>query len=180
MNDPVSKRYAKSLPQEVELNDTLRVILGHKTCRGYDQRPVPDAVLDLLVASAQSAPSSCNLQCWSVVAVSSPEQRETLAFLSGQQRHVAEAPVFLCFLADLDRIAKVAARNALPAETLDYLEMSVVGIIDAALAAQNLSTAAASLGLGTSYIGGLRKARALGIVFIVGSCWRGAAAGNHA
>ena len=40
---------------------------------------------------------------------------------------------------------------------LDYLEMFEVGVIDAALAAQNAVTAAESLGLGTVYIGAMRN-----------------------
>jgi len=40
---------------------------------------------------------------------------------------------------------------------LDYLEMFEVGVIDAALAAQNAVSAAESLGLGTVYIGAMRN-----------------------
>ena len=53
-----------------------------------------------------------------------------------------------------NRIATALER---PAEGLDYLEMFLTGVIDAALAAQNGAAAAESLGLGMVYIGGMRN-----------------------
>lgn len=157
MTAPLSLRYGTRIEGAIPLNETIETILGHRTCRAYADRAVPEALLLTLIAAAQSAPSSCNLQCWSVVAVSDPADRAELARLSGNQRHVAEAPLVLCFLADLDRIGQIAELKGLGTETLDYLEMLLVGVIDATLAAQNLATAAESLGLGTSFIGGLRN-----------------------
>lgn len=157
MSSLISQRYGTSAEPTPQSNETTHVILGHKSCRAYTAEPVSHDILNLLIAAAQSAPSSCNLQCWSVVVVSDPVRRAELSALCGHQRHIEQAPLMLCFLADLSRIEKVAARHELPAETLDYLEMSFVGVIDATLAAQNLATAAEAHGLGTCYIGGLRN-----------------------
>ncbi|MCJ8139183.1 NADPH-dependent oxidoreductase [Falsirhodobacter halotolerans] len=157
MSSPVTERYGAPVAPTAPLNEATRVILHHKSCRAYTAQPVPDDVLNLLIAAAQSAPSSSNLQCWSVVAVGDPARRAELSALCGHQRHIEQAPLMLCFLADLDRIGTVAARHDLPTDTLDYVEMSVVGVIDASLAAQNLVTAAEAHGLGTCYIGGLRN-----------------------
>jgi len=144
-------------PEDIVLTETMRTILGHASCRAYTDQPVPEALLDALISAAQSAPSSCNLQCWSVVSVREPKLKGALSNLSGHQAHIESAPLFLCFLADLARIEQVALNAGQKAESLDYLEMFLVGVIDAALAAQNLVTAAESCGLGTCYIGGLRN-----------------------
>jgi Nitroreductase family len=70
---------------------------------------------------------------------------------------VASCPLFLVWLADLSRLRRIGERRASPTVGLDYLETFIVGVIDAALAAQNAVVAAESLGLGTVYIGGMRN-----------------------
>ena len=71
------------------------------------------------------------------------------------RRHIAQAPLFLCWLADLSRAARLA--DGRPMDGLRYLETFLVALIDAALAAQNAAVAAESLGLGTVYIGAMRN-----------------------
>jgi nitroreductase len=110
-----------------------------------------------MIAAAQSAATSSNLQTWSVVAVTDPDRKHRLATLAGDQNQIRRAPLFLVWLADLARIAQAAADRHMPHEGLDYLEMWLVGVIDAALAAQNAVVAAESLGLGTVYIGAIRN-----------------------
>jgi nitroreductase len=139
------------------LSAFLEQMLSHRSVRHYRGDPVTDAHLTLLIAAAQSAANSSNLQPWSVVAVRDSERRAYLAHLAGDQAHVAQAPLLLVWLADLARLKAVAQSVGSPFEALDSLEMLMVGVIDAALAAQNAAIAAESLGLGTCYIGGMRN-----------------------
>jgi hypothetical protein len=92
-----------------------------------------------------------------VVAVSDPARKAALAEVAGGQNHIMQAPVLLVWLADLNRLATIGSERGEPVEGLDYLETLFVGIIDAALAAQNATVAAESLGLGSVYIGALRN-----------------------
>ena len=138
-------------------NQTLTTLLSHRSVRAYLPDPLPSQTLELLVAAAQSAATSSNLQTWSVVAVEDTGRKEILAQLAGNQSHVRQCPLFLVWLADLARLHHLARQRGLPAEGLDYLEMFVTATIDATLAAQNATIAAESLGLGTVYIGGLRN-----------------------
>jgi nitroreductase len=139
------------------LSPFLEQLLAHRSVRHYRPDPVSDEQLTLLVAAAQSAANSSNLQPWSVVAVRDPKRRAHLAQLAGDQAHVAQAPLLLMWLADLARLKGVAHSVGRPFEALNSLEMLMVGVIDAALAAQNAAAAAESLGLGTCYIGGMRN-----------------------
>ncbi|WP_144109739.1 NADPH-dependent oxidoreductase [Paraburkholderia sp. BCC1886] len=139
-------------------NDTLQTLLSHRSVRAYENRPLPDNTLETLVAAAQSAPSSSNLQTWSVVAVENRERRHRLSVLAGNQEHIRTAPLFLVWLADLARLEAVAGHAGVHPEGLHYLETLLVGVIDAALAAQNAVTALESLGLGSVYIGAIRNA----------------------
>ncbi|MCK9511840.1 MAG: NADPH-dependent oxidoreductase [Pigmentiphaga sp.] len=152
------QRY-RAVPEALpaEWNDTLDVQLAHRSVRRFLPREVSDATLATLIAAAQSASSSSNLQVWSVVAVRDADRKARLAEFCGRQRHVAEAPLFLVWLADYARLLQLAADNQAPLEGQEYLEAGVMGCVDAALAAQNAITAAESLGLGGCYIGGIRN-----------------------
>ena len=138
-------------------NATLDQLLAHRSVRAYANRPLPAGTLDTLIAAAQSAPTSSNLQMWSVVAVENPERKARLSGFAGNQAHVKEAPLVLVWLADLSRLERVAAHAGAPLEGLHYLEAFLVGAVDAALAAQNAVVAAGSLGLSTVYIGAIRN-----------------------
>lgn len=139
------------------VSDVLAVQLAHRSVRRFGPREVGDDELAALVAAAQSAPTSSNLQAWSVVAVRDPERKARLAELAGGQAFIAQAPLFLVWVADLGRARRLAGRDGTPLAAADYLETTLIGFIDAALAAQNAVVAAASLGLGTVFVGAVRN-----------------------
>ncbi|MCB1929369.1 MAG: nitroreductase family protein [Rhodocyclaceae bacterium] len=146
----------------------IEQLLSHRSVRAYRPDPVTDDQLAAIIAAAQSAASSSNLHAWSVVAVRDAERKAALAECAGGQAHVRDAPLQLVWLADLARLHRVAEHCQRPDEALDYTEMLLVGVIDAALAAQNAAIAAESLGLSLVYIGGMRNrpeevARILGL-----------------
>ncbi|MEH2082344.1 MAG: NADPH-dependent oxidoreductase [Nostoc sp.] len=142
---------------EIEWNDSLTALLSHCSIRSYLSDPLPTGTLELLIAAAQSASTSSNLQTWSVVAVEDQQRKEELSKLAGNQAHIKQVPLFLVWLADLARLSHVADSRGISHDALEYLEMFVMATIDATLAAQNAAVAAESLGLGTVYIGGIRN-----------------------
>ncbi|MGV9680004.1 NADPH-dependent oxidoreductase [Nocardia sp. NPDC003482] len=154
----VARRYgAAESVEPAAWNPVLEVLHEHRSVRRYRPDPVPDAVLRVLVSAAQSAPTSSNLQAWSVVAVRNTRRKARLAELAGDQDHIRQAPVLLVWTADLARARGLAAERGVPLDGADYLESSYVAFLDAALAAQNAVVAAESLGLGTVYIGAIRN-----------------------
>lgn len=148
---------AEGQPEPAHWNEVIGQILAHRSVRSYKPDPLPEGMIETLVAAGQSAASSSNLQTWSVVAVSDPARKARLAEVTGNQKHILQAPTLLVFLADLSRLGELGAAREHAVEALDYLETLFVAIIDAALAAQNAVLAAESLGLGTVYIGALRN-----------------------
>ena len=110
-----------------------------------------------MVAAAQSAPTSSNLQPWSVVVVRDPERKARLAACAAGQRFIEEAPVLLVWVADLGRARRLAERAGVSVDAADYLETTIIGFVDTALAAQNAVVAAESLGLGTVFVGAIRN-----------------------
>jgi nitroreductase len=142
---------------EIDWNESLTTLLSHRSIRAYLPDSLPSGTLETLVAAAQSASTSSNLQTWSVVAVEDPQRKEELSKLAGNQAHIRQAPLFLVWLADLARLAYVAESRGSSHEALEYLELFVTATVDASLAAQNATLAAESLGLGTVYIGAIRN-----------------------
>jgi nitroreductase len=152
---PFTARYGT--PVTGPANEVLTTQLTRRSVRRFGPRDVTADELTALVAAAQSAPSSSNLQPWSVVAVRDPERRQRLAALAGNQAFVAEAPLFLVWIADLGRAHRLARRASVPLDGADYLESTIIGFVDTALAAQNAVVAASSLGLGTVFVGAIRN-----------------------
>jgi nitroreductase len=138
-------------------NDTLDVLLSHRSVRAYLSDPLPEGAVETLVAAAQSASSSSNLQCWSVVAVEDPDRKARLAALASGQKYIVQAPLFFVWLVDLARLERIATERGVMPEALSFLESFTLATIDCALAAQNAVVAAESLGLGCVYIGAIRN-----------------------
>lgn len=140
-----------------QINPVLETLLAHRSVRHFLPARLPPGTLDLLIAAAQSAPNSSNLQLWSVVAVETQERKERLAGLAGNQAHIRETPLFLAWLVDVSRVRRHGLAQGIATDGTDYLDAFLTGAIDAGLAAQNVVAAAESLGLGTVYIGALRN-----------------------
>lgn len=152
-------RYGADAPSLPEIADdpALALLLTHRSVRAYTPQPVPEQALEMMIAAAQSASTSSNLQTWSVVAVKDQGTKDRLSRIAGDQRHIRECPLFLVWLADHARLEAEGQRRKLPRDGLDYLELLLVGAMDAALASQNAAVAAEAQGLGVVYIGGMRN-----------------------
>ena len=135
---------------------TIEQIHRHWSVRAYKPDPVPDEMVEEIVAAGQRASTSSNLQTYSVVAITEPERIARLAELCGDQRQIHQAPVFLAWCADLSRLDRVCQMRSYEQEA-GYLESFLVAAVDAALAMQNAALAAESLGLGMCYIGAIRN-----------------------
>ncbi|WP_141136627.1 nitroreductase family protein [Paenibacillus herberti] len=101
------------------------------------------------------ASSSSHMQAYSIIGITDSVLRERLAALTGGQRHVREAPVFLVWCADLSRFSDAVQLHG--GELTTSTEYFLVATVDAALAAQNAAVAAEAQGLGIVYIGGIRN-----------------------
>lgn len=141
----------------VEWNQTLETLLRHRSVRTFLSKPLANGTIETLVAAAQSAPTSSNIQAWSVVAVEDAERKARLSLIAGDQRHIIDAPLFLVWVADLARADHLAGQRGVTLEGADFTESFLLASLDAAFAAQNAVVAAESLGLGTVYIGALRN-----------------------
>jgi nitroreductase len=161
VNAALRERYGAAAPQLSDPallgSEMLATMLRHRSVRRFTGQPVGPETITALVAAAQSAATSSNNQVWSVVEVRDDTARQRLVSQAGASAFVAEAPVVLLFVADWARASAIAGGRGEADEAAGYLESTLVGFVDAALAAQNAVIAAESLGLGTCYLGSLRN-----------------------
>ncbi len=148
------QRYGSEIPVAVP---DLDMFLRHRSVRKFDDRLVDEATVEGLMAAAQSASTSSNLQLWSAVSVQEPTRRAEIARLCADQAQVHQAPWFFAFVADHYRIRQAALAAGVDPTGLDYAEFAVMAFIDVSLAAERFVCAAESLGLGVCYIGALRN-----------------------
>lgn len=136
-------------------SQTIETLNARVSVRDYNERPLDDETLLTLLNAARRTATSSNMQTYSFVVVRNPETKRRLAHLAGDQKHIIDCPVFVPVCADLTRVGQAAAAQG--GELAVNLELSLVSIIDAALAGQSLSLAAESIGMGTVMIGGIRN-----------------------
>jgi len=137
-------------------NPTLDLIHKHASVRHYKSDPIPNSVIETIIKAAQRASTSSNMQTYSVVAITEEAKRKQLSTLCGEQKFIAEAPVFLIWLADLARLDRVCELRGYTQIT-EHVESFLIPAIDCALAAQNAALAAEALGLGICYVGSIRN-----------------------
>ena len=156
--DALAQRYgADFLPPAGPWSEAIAVMLDHRSVRGYKPDPVPAGTLETLIAAAQSAATSSNMQWWSAVAITDPAKKKVLAEIAGNQKHIEQCPLYICWVADMSRNQRISDATKTDFETMPWLETFMVACIDAALAAQNAVVAAQSIGLRTVYIGAMRN-----------------------
>ncbi|MEW5909011.1 MAG: nitroreductase family protein [Thermodesulfobacteriota bacterium] len=79
------------------------IVSQRRAVNFFDQnKGVSDALLKEMIETAAKAPSSFNLQPWSLVVLRDPEEKMKLRKLAWDQPKVSEAPVLLIVLADRD------------------------------------------------------------------------------
>lgn len=140
------------------MNDTLSLLMNHRSIRKYSDKPVAKEQVEAIIAAGQMASSSSNVQAYSVIAVTDQQSKDKLKELCGQQVYIAECSVFLVWCADLSKLKHAADRHLPDQQSYEQMtENFIIATVDTALAAQNAAVAAESLGLGIVYIGGIRN-----------------------
>ena len=137
-------------------SETIEVLHNRVSIRKYSDEPVTEAQVEAILRAAFRAPTSSNIQAYSVIVVRDPAVKEELAVLTGNQRHVANCPVYLQFCADLTRMEAAMKRHGHDLEN-NNLEYGLVSSIDAALVGMSAYLAADSLGIKGLMIGAVRN-----------------------
>lgn len=119
--------------------DVYDAIRTRKSVRAYQNREVPNKMLERVLDAARLAPSANNFQEWRFVVVRDRETREKLVEAACRQTFVAQAPVVLACCAETKNHVMTCGQPCYP--------------IDVAIAIDHITLCAAAEGLGTCWIG---------------------------
>ncbi|WP_283707396.1 oxygen-insensitive NADPH nitroreductase [Lactococcus cremoris] len=139
------------------MNQTIEKMLVHASVRDFKAEPLPAQTKDLLLKAAQSGASSNFIQAYSIIEVADVNLRCEIAKISGSDAYVNQTGVFYVFVADWYRQAQILRAENKDVKALRNMEALTVAIVDTTIAAQNMTVAAESMGLGICYIGGIRN-----------------------
>jgi nitroreductase len=136
--------------------DVFEAIKGRRSIRAFQNRDIPQEMVDRLIDAARWAPSAGNIQPWEFIIVRKPETKRKLAEAALEQTFIEEAPVVIVVCADENRSSQGYGTRG---KTLYCLQ-------DTAAATQNIHLAAYALGLGTCWVGAFREDEAKKILNI--------------
>ena len=138
------------------MNEVIKLLQSHRSVRKFTDQPVSQEVLNELVKCGQAAATSSFIQACTVIQVEDISMRAQLVELAGNQSYIASSARFLVFCADMNR-HKIACDMHHAHMLSGYTEQFITATVDCALFAQNVITAAQSLGIEGVYIGGIRN-----------------------
>lgn len=139
------------------MNEINKVIQNHRSIRSYKDVDIDEEIINDILKSAQSMPSSINGQQISVIVIKNKETKKTIAKLAGNQKWIEECSVFMVFVMDFYKTNLGGEKNGTPQVIHESTEGSTVGVFDAGIAMGATIIAAESYGLGIVPIGGIRN-----------------------
>ena len=121
----------------------MDAIKTRNSMRDYEDKDIPDNVIEEILNAAICAPSAGNAQDWHFVVVKNPETKKQLAEASIGQDFVASAPVVVCVCSDLEKISRAYGERG----------TNLYSVQDTSAAIMCLMLAAWDKGLGTCWVG---------------------------
>lgn len=136
------------------MNETIRTMLQHRSIREFTDHKVEADKLAALNGVAQRTSSSQGLQMTSIIRVTAPEKRGAISQVC-KQEYVARAPELWIFLVDNYRNVAIAREKGSEPGLPYGMDLFFGGFSDACLTAQNVLTAAESMGMGGVFLGSI-------------------------
>jgi nitroreductase len=136
------------------MNETIERQLSHRSIREFSEKAVSEEVVDTLLAVANRTASGTCLQQFSIIRVRDAAVKRRIALVC-EQDYVNRLPEFFIFVADCYRNSRIAREQGFFGEGICDMDRFFQAFTDACLAAQNLTTAIESLGMGAVYFGSI-------------------------
>ncbi|MBP1615699.1 MAG: oxidoreductase [Bacteroidetes bacterium] len=130
----------------------MESIKNRRTIRKYQQKDIPEEMLNEMLEISFRASTVGNMQSYSVIVTRDVEMKAKISPAHFDQPMVNQAPVVLTFCADFRRFSRwCEARKAVPG--YDNFQSFMNAAIDALLFTQTFCTVAEEKGLGLCYLG---------------------------
>ncbi len=133
--------------------DLMETIRERRSIRKYEERDIPDEMLETILEAVKWTPSWSNTQCWEVIVVKDgavkEKLRDTLSPKNPATRAMTDAPIVLALCGQLNRsgLYSKVTKGGVSTKFGDWF------MFDLGLATQNICLAAHGLGLGTVIVG---------------------------
>ncbi|MTI49085.1 nitroreductase family protein [Sporosalibacterium faouarense] len=143
------------------MNKIIDVINKRVSLRKYADREISKEHLDTIINSAMRAPTAGNMMLYTMLVIKDKDKKKKLSKTCDNQPFIANAPVVLVFLADMQRwfdyYDHCNVKGYCENHDLGYNGPQESDLLlaasDAIIAAQNAVIAAESLDIGSCYIG---------------------------
>jgi FMN reductase [NAD(P)H] len=157
VSDLLTARYG-ALPFDppAEIPAGLAMVLDRRVTRKYRDAPLDDALLNTVLAAAQSAPSKSDLQQYSIIVVRDRAVSARIAGWIGTMPWIADAPVLLIFCGDMRRGQRICEMHGRE-HANDNMDTFLNCTVDASVAMAHAILAAEGAGLGTCPISYVRN-----------------------
>lgn len=126
--------------------------INRHTIRKFKPEVPDDSLIASIVGQAVHAPTTGNMQLYSVIATRDKENKKLLDSLHFNQPAAVSAPVILTVCADLYKFSRWCATSNADAG-FDNLQGLMYAILDAVIFSQQIVTIAEIRGLGSCYLG---------------------------
>jgi nitroreductase len=134
------------------MNDVMRLLFERKSVRAYEERTIPERDKEKILQAALQAPTAGNQILYTILDITEQHLKDELALTCDNQPFIAKAPLVLVFLADCRRWLDCYRYAGAPFRNPGLGDL-MLACSDALIAAQNAVMAAASLEIGSCYIG---------------------------
>lgn len=138
------------------MNQTIKNQLNHRTIREFTDEKIDETTINTLLDVVNMSASSNGVQNMSVIRITDPKIKEMLAE-NGNQEYMARATELWIFIVDLNRNYQIAKEMGTENDNIISFDKFIQGFTDAIIAAQNLTVAVESLGLGANYFGNIHN-----------------------
>lgn len=120
--------------------------------RQYEDRNIPDSLIEKIIEAAMHAPTCGNMQLYSVIVTRGKEAKKNLAELHFNQPASINADVILTICADFNLFSRWCKLSGAD-PCYDNFHSFIMALTDAVIFAQQIVTIAELEGLGTCYLG---------------------------
>ena len=124
------------------MNPVLECLFKHRSIRKYKEQPLEDEKLQYIIKAAQAAPTWCNGQQVSIIAIKDKSRKEVFEKLCWGQKYISQCSVFLIFCSDFYRVSLAFEKEGKNEEFKKYMNQIdplIIGSHDVGLLFKMLS-----------------------------------------
>lgn len=134
------------------MNEIIKQLYDRKSVRAFEDRPISEEDVHLILEAATQAPTAGNQQLYTILRITDQDLLDRLSESCDHQPFIAKGKLVLIFCADCRKWYEAYIRSKAEPRKPGAGDL-MLAFADAVIAAQNAVVAAQSLGIGSCYIG---------------------------